>query len=148
MKLFAALVIILMAHPAGASDRPLACLPSEQFQIGGIGPRSDISKVEALGPALATETYGGEDDGGYYEGLLQKYESLEINFEQLRGVERVATTTSGTDLPGSIRIGMPLTQVGELLHFGTAWLATPHHASCMRRRLWRRDPSTLLGPSF
>jgi hypothetical protein len=118
MKLIGRLVPFLFVLSAHAADALLACAPSPDLSIGGISLSDTRASVIAkLGKPKATGTYQGEDDGGLYAGHTLRYSQLELYVDELRGIERIASTGPNAKLPFGLKAGMPLEQVAALLHF-------------------------------
>ena len=118
MKVLSSFIPLFFVLSAHAADAPRACAPSAGLSIGGIS-RTDTraTAIAKLGKPKATGTYQGEDDGGLYTGTTLIYSQIELDVDDLRGIERIASTGSNVKLPFGLKAGMSLQQVGDLLHF-------------------------------
>ena len=86
--------------------------------MGGISLSDTYASVTAnLGRPLSSGTYQGEDDGGIYTGSTMLYPHLELYVDNLRGIERLASTGPSTDLPYGLTVGMSLQSAANLLRF-------------------------------
>ena len=117
MKIFGVFALFLVASCANAGESPRACAPPDYFELNGIRPGDNSAALQKLGPPRAIDSYEGEDDGGQYTGKRLTFLHFQVDIEQLRGVERIATADSTVPLPAGIRIGMPLSEVEERMHF-------------------------------
>ncbi|CAN7266000.1 hypothetical protein LJR168_003606 [Pseudoxanthomonas sp. LjRoot168] len=118
MRLIGKLIPLLFALNAHAAEAPHACAPSIGLSIGGISLSDTRASAAAkLGKPKATGTYQGEDDGGVYTGRTLRYAQIELDVDELRGIERIASTGPGAKLPFGLKAGLPLEQVAALLHF-------------------------------
>jgi len=115
MKRIFAVVVLLVSVDALAAEGADRCVGPENLTIGGVGlgdsPATALSK---LGQPARTGSYQGEDDGGLYTGTVLTYPQLEVEVEELRGVERIATTSANTSLPLGLKTGMSRAQVAQL----------------------------------
>ena len=115
LGLFIPFMVMLSAH---ATEAPRACVPSAGLSIGGIGlADTRATALAKLGKPKATGTYQGEDDGGPYTGATLIYPHMELAVDQLRGIERIASTGPNAQLPFGLKAGMSLQQTASLLHF-------------------------------
>ena len=113
--LFVPFVFMLNAH---AADAPRACVPPEGLAVGGVAlTDTRAAAVAKLGKPKAVGTYQGEDDGGPYTGAALVYPHMELDVDELRGIERIAGTGPGARLPLGLKTGMTLQQAGIVLHF-------------------------------
>jgi hypothetical protein len=118
MKLLGLLASLLFAVSARAADAPPACVSLAGLSMGGLSLADTRATVIAkLGKPKSTGTYQGEDDGGSYTGEVLVYPQMEVNVNEVRGIERIASTGSNIRLPFGLKTGMSLEQSGEILHF-------------------------------
>ena len=117
MKSIALLLLIPMSCTAAQATQPLACVPQIDFALQGISPSASVDKLKTLGRPKRIEPYESEDDGGQYKGKRETYEHIQVDYENIRGIERVATSSRSIKLPAGLQFGMPLSQVAALLHF-------------------------------
>lgn len=118
MKLAGALVLLLFTQQAHASGPLRICADAKGLSVGGIVLSDSLSTIVAkLGKPARTGSYQGEDDGGVYTGTVLGYGQLEVNVDELRGIERIASLGPGARLPYGLRHGMSVRQTADILHF-------------------------------
>lgn len=106
---------ILSAH---AVEAPRACAPPTGLSISGISlADTRATAIAKLGKSERAGTYQGEDDGGPYTGAALIYSQVELNVDDLRGIERIASIGPNAKLPFGLKTGLSLQQAGNLLHF-------------------------------
>ncbi|HSD16606.1 MAG TPA: hypothetical protein VLC71_05005 [Thermomonas sp.] len=118
MKLAGSLFAMLITLNSYAAEPHRACVPSARLAIGGISlSDSRATVLGKLGKPKATGSYQGEDDGGSYTGATLTYSQVELEIDQLRGIERISSIGPGAMLPLGLKVGLSLEKTGELLHF-------------------------------
>jgi hypothetical protein len=118
MKLIGLFIPLLFTLSAHAADAPRACVPAAGLSVGGISlADTRATAIAKLGKPKTTGTYQGEDDGGLYTGTALIYSQMELDVDELRGIERIAGTGPNAYLPFGIKARMSLQQVANLLHF-------------------------------
>ena len=118
MKKLGLLTLLLFTFNTYAADAPSACVPSKGLSVGGISMADTrATAMSKLGKPKTTTTYQGEDDGGQYTGTTLIYPYMELNVDELRGIERIAGTGPSAKFPFGLKAGMSLQQAANLLHF-------------------------------
>jgi hypothetical protein len=115
----AAVLLILSVAEVSRPVIPYACLPPEEFVLGGITTGISLNAVlTTLGPTSQREMFELVDDGGTYSVTRLSYPTLTIDVgDGDRGVERIATASPSPVFGPGVKVGMPLTEVESLLHF-------------------------------
>lgn len=117
MRFAGALVLILLVNEACASEPPRLCADPRGLSIHGVLADNVSTVVAKLGEPKRVGSYEGEDDGGVYTGRVLVYPQLEVNLDELRGIERIASLGPGARLPYGLKVGMSLEQTADILHF-------------------------------
>jgi hypothetical protein len=118
MKLIGLFIPLLLTLSAHAAEAPRACVPSTGLSVGGISlADTRVAAISKLGKPKTIGTYQGEDDGGLYTGTTLIYSQMELDVDELRGIERIASTGPNAHLPFGLKAGLSLQQAANLLHF-------------------------------
>ena len=98
-----------------AQDYETYCLPQAQLKLGGLELGADSQEVrKTLGRPLRVVRDSSEDDGGTYPVLHLTYPHVDVDIGRDQ-VERLATKSTVPTLPGGIRVGMSIGEVGRRL---------------------------------
>jgi hypothetical protein len=114
------MVALLQSPPGAPQDNIHSCLPQSALVLAGIRLGTSQPEVNrVLGEPRAVERDSSEDDGGRFEVVRLKYDSLQI--ELGRGaVQRLATTSTHYPTFYGIRVGMRLKEVAAALRMPDA----------------------------